>query len=115
MKNLHHSFITFIVSILLFGCIASLPIDTVNKQIAAFEISYKQVLTTALLWMKEGRLVGDEKAIVQARLKEIQIMRAAMYAARDIGDLSTASGQLKASNSALKLIRDYISKKEKSP
>lgn len=103
-----------ILSLSILSC-ATQPIDTVNKQIAAFEVSYKHALKTIQLWISEGRLVGVAKTDMQERIKEIEIARAAMYIAKGSGDLKTTSGQLSAANAALGAVRNYIVSKEKVP
>lgn len=96
------------------GC-ASLPIDTLNKRIAAFEITYGETLKVIDLWIQEGRLTGTDKTAMQANVKAASEARAAMYIAKGVGDLESAQGKLNAASASLKLIRDYITRNEQRP
>lgn len=93
------------------GC-GTLPIDTLNKRIAAFEISYEQVLLTVDRWIDEGRLVGDAKKKIQDQIREARLARLAIYIAKESGDFTTAQGKLTAATAALQIIRDHIANQE---
>jgi hypothetical protein len=103
-------FLTTLI-VFMFGC-ASLPIDTLNKRIAVFEISYGEVLVTVDRWIVEKRLVNEDKAKVQAMIKEVQVARTAMYIAKDAGEIANAQDNLTAANIILSKLRDYVATQE---
>jgi aspartate-semialdehyde dehydrogenase len=95
------------VLVMLYGC-NTLPIDTLNKRIAVFEVSYEQVLVTIDRWIDEQRLVGAEKETVKEHVRNMYKTRLAMYVAIKSGDLSTAEGRLQTSMTTLELVRQVI-------
>ena len=104
-------FLILLCTVLLNGC-SNLPIDTLNKRIAAFEITYNETLKTVLLYLKEDRFSEHDKQLVQEAVRDTSTARAAMYIAKGIGDLETAQGQLLAAQSALQFMRDYLTRAE---
>lgn len=103
-----------IIMIVLAGC-AGLPVDTLNKRLAVFEIGYQQTLTTLQTWVDEGRLTGDTKKKIQDHVRDMENALAALYAAKAMGDLDTVDGQLRAAQASLQLVRDYITAQEGIP
>jgi hypothetical protein len=93
------------------GC-ASMNLDTLNKQQAAVEISYQETLRTIVLWAKEGRLTQDEIRGLQTKVKEFEFALDGIAAAKAIGDLKTAKGQLATARGALIFLRNYVDNKE---
>lgn len=93
------------------GC-STLPIDTLNKRIAAFEIAYEQVLVTVDRWIDEGRLTGDRKKQVQDQIRATRTARLAIYIAKESGDIVAAQGKLTAATAALQILREYVAKQE---
>ena len=106
-------YLLLLIFLLISAC-ASLPLDTLNKRIAAFEIGYGETLKTVQQWIDEGRLTGSAKNGVQANIKAISQARQAMYIAKGVGDIKTAQGKLNAASGALTLVRDYLVKQEKT-
>ena len=104
--------ILMLCSLILTAC-ANMPLDTLNKRIAAFELTYEQALTTLGLWIKENRLSADNKAKAQQLVKQISEARAAIYIAKGLKDLSKAQNQLNVANASLKILRDILAAKEK--
>lgn len=114
MTKIFHKFNILILTLFLIGC-TGLPVDTLNKRIAVFEIGYHQTLVTVKLWIDEGRLKGVDKTSIQLRVKEMSIARHAMHKAKTLGDLNTVAGQLNAANVSLQILRDFITSQEKVP
>lgn len=96
------------------GC-ASLPFDTLNKRIAAFEIGYGETLKTVQLWLTEGRLSAEQKTTVQNAVRKVSQARQAMYIAKGVGDLNKAQNALTAANTSLQVIRELLVKNEAEP
>ena len=97
----------FVMVFLLSSCAMFSNVDTLNKRMALFEVSYEQILLTVDLWIKDGRLIGDKKAIVQRYIKDIYKTRLAMYVALNLGDTASAEEKLKTSLMGLDLVSRY--------
>lgn len=80
-----------VVFAMLTGC-AGMQLDTMNKRLAAFEISYKQALKAVEL--SESRLTPAEKASVANAIEDIERVRGSMYAALAASDIGTAESDL---------------------
>ena len=89
------------------GCsmFATAPIDTFNKQVAAFEISYGVLLDKANLYKKEGRFTPEAKLKMDEAIKTTELTLNAVHAAMVIGDITSAGTQLGMASKALELIR----------
>lgn len=95
--------------LLLVGCM-SLPIDTLNKQIAVFEVSYAKNLSKIDNWINEKRFTASEIEKIQEFVRDMRNARAAMYVALNANDIVTAQGKLGAASASLQLIRNYLVK-----
>lgn len=102
------------IMIFINGC-TTLPVDTINKKIAVFELTYNQILTTVKTWNDEGRLLDSQKSFIKERVKEISNARSALFIAKNLGDLDTAQGRLNAANVSLNLLREFIKQQESPP
>ena len=114
MKHIYSIVMALLFALGLANC-ASLPLDTLNKRIAAFEVTYGEILKTVQVWIDEGRLTGSGLDSVKANIKAVSQARAAMYVAKGVGDIKSAQGQLNAASAALQLVRDYLTRNEKQP
>ena len=97
----------YVLLITLTGCsmFATAPIDTFNKQVAAFEISYGVLLDKANLYKKEGRFSPEGKLRMDEAIKTTELTLNAVNAAMVIGDITSAETQLEMASKALELIR----------
>ena len=101
----------YIISLLcmfILSC-STMPIDTLNKKLATFEIAYGQVLQTVGLLIKTEKLTGDNKKRVQDLITEISKYRTAIYIAKGYNDLSQAENNLVKAQTAFKLIGQIVS------
>lgn len=103
-----------VVFLLLVGC-TSLPVDTLNKRIAVFEVGYSQTLKTIQHWLKENRIKPQDRSTLKTRIAEMSLARTAMHEARKIGNAAEASTQLMLGTSTLGVLRKYIAQQETSP
>lgn len=102
-------YFTFIVMLFLLVACASTPtLETLNRRVALFEVSYEQALLTVDRWIEDGRLNGDKKQRVQRYIKDIYKTRLSMYVALKAGGLDKAMDNLNTSLIALDLVRKYI-------
>ena len=105
-------YIIGLLCVLLFSC-ATLPIDTLNKKLAAFEITYGQVLESVGAWINDGTLSGENKKKVQVLIQQISEARAAVYMAKGINDLRKAESQLSAAQRSILLLRQLLEARDK--
>jgi len=94
------------------GCATTAPIDTYNKKVAAFEITYNEALKTAKLWLDSSTTPQPIKDSIKAAISDIRDARTAMEFAEGAGDLRTAEGQLKTAQSALRVLRKIVETKQ---
>lgn len=113
-RNIYPIVMALLFALGLASC-ASLPLDTINKRIAAFEITYGETLKTVQLWISEGRIASADLVAVQRNIKAISKARQAMYIAKGVGDIKSVQGKLNAANAALQLVRNYLTANEKPP
>lgn len=92
---------------------ASLPLDTLNKRLAAFEVAYEQALVTVGIWIKENRLSVEQKEQVQGMIKKISDARQAIYIAKGLQNMKEAQTQLTNATAALKLLRELLALQDK--
>lgn len=81
------------VVVLLTGC-AALNLDTTNKRFAAFEISYKSMLTEVDQLDKSDSLRPETKARLRGSIADVKNARAAAYVAKGTGNILEAQNQL---------------------
>lgn len=112
IQSLTISMLTIMAMMAMTGC-TSLPIDTTNKKIAAFETSYIEVKKVLLKWIKEKIIVGDEKADVKNKVAEIEKIKDAMYIALSANEIATANSKLGAAKLMLGVLRDIVNKRDK--
>lgn len=108
-------FVTIFIAVVfaaMFSSCATMDLDTLNKRIAAFEISYQEVLKTIILYKNENRFTADEWSEIQDRVSEVSFARGAMKAAIKIDDYDTASKNLALASNMLNILRTYAIKKE---
>ena len=108
MKN-HLLFILCAMTIM--AC-ATLPMDTLNKRLGAFEITYGQVLITLNQWIEEKRLDPEQKLKAQELVKKISAARTSIYIAKGVNDLTKAQTQLNAASTLLTALREMLVVKE---
>ncbi len=103
-----------LLAIFLTGCslFTTPPIDTFNKQVAAFEISYGVLLDKALLHKREGRLSAETKLKLDEIVKNIEVTMNAINASMKIGDITSAETQLELATSTLDLLRSTLAAQE---
>ena len=92
---------------LLMSC-STMPIDTLNKKLATFEIAYGRVLETVGLLMKTGTLTGDNKTRVQDLIRQVSKARTAVYIAKGYNDIAAAESNLVKARAAFKLITEIV-------
>jgi len=114
---LNHSkiYLVFVMVFLLSSCALFAKVDTLNKRIALFEVSYEQVLITVDRWIADGRLAGDHKQRVKQYINDIYKTRLAMYVALKAGAKGNAEEKLKTSILALELVQRYDPEKPLMP
>jgi outer membrane biogenesis lipoprotein LolB len=97
-----------LVALVLGACASTPPADTLHKQAAVFEVSYRNVLEKATLWREEGRLSETAVQRLGETFDRIDQARRVMYAALDAGNLSEAESQLDVARESLAIARDIL-------
>ena len=105
------SFWTLCLLVFLVSC-ASQPVDTLNKRLSVFEITYIETLKKIKLWIDEGNLSTDQVVSIKKSVNDMADARQALYLAKSVGDIATVEGQLKIANVSMQLLRDYIANKK---
>ncbi len=111
IKN-YSRFVIFAYMLILSAC-AGLTVDTINKKLAVFEIAYSQTLITIKIWIDEKRLTDSELQKIKKSIADVSTARKAVYAAKQLGDLTQLDTQLAIANQSLLILRDFIDKREK--
>ena len=88
-----------------------MQVDTMNKKIAAVEISYQESLSTALVWRSEGRLSHAKIDSLTKLFNDVDQAIQAMYVAKDLVNLSEFNTQQDKALNALKTIRALLDEK----
>lgn len=83
----------YLLVLFLIGC-AGVTIDTVNKRFAAFEVSYKSVLTEIDSLDRSNSLKPETKTKLVALLKDVNKARDAAYLAKNVGNITEAQNQI---------------------
>ena len=83
----------------------TLPIDTYNKKVAAFEISYNEALKTAERYLNSATVPGVRKDEIRNAIKTTAQARNAMKLAEQAGNFQDAEAQLNAAQAALLILR----------
>ena len=104
--NYHNSFLVAIL-FLLFAC-SSMQVDTLNKKIAVFEISYGEVLITIDNLISDNDLNYEQIVKVKSLVNNVATARLALYAALKIDDAETAQEKLNAALTLLQAVKQYI-------
>lgn len=112
IKSLNHQILIYIICAFTIISCANMPLDTLNKRLAAFEITYKEVLTTVGKWMHEGRLSTEQKIKVQDMVRKISQARTAIYIAKGLNDMNKAQNQLNTANTTLNVLRELLAAKD---
>ena len=100
--------ITLLCSLLL-SC-STMPIDTLNKKLATFEIAYGQILQTIGAMMKNGTIAGEQKERVKDLIRQVSKARDAVYIAKGFNDVALAESNLVKARTAFKLIQEIVTK-----
>jgi hypothetical protein len=105
-------FIYSLLCCLLIGCASVLPVDTPEKQLAAFEISFQEVVKTVILYRREGRISDVELIDVKLRVNEINTTLNLAYRLLSGGDyVGTENALIKVQN-MLSVLRNLLLEKE---
>lgn len=102
MRNL-----IIIALIALTGC-AGMQIDTIEKQVASFDATYRNVLRQVILYRNEGRFNADEWKRIQNAVSKVETARTAALEALRIGNGKGAQDSLTLALSALDVLRSYL-------
>lgn len=89
---------------------ASAPIDTMNKRIAAVEITYGNMLDLATLYQSEGRLTLNEQQKLAKAFDDYSAARSIMFQALNAGDIELAENKLLAMSQILEFVRPILAK-----
>lgn len=100
-----------VLVVFLAGC-AGLQIDTMNKRLAAFEVSYSETLKAVERVYNEGRLSQSDALAVADGIEEIEKARVVMYAALAAGDVAASGDALTMAIEALTVMREYAVRAE---
>jgi len=105
MKNYSH--IAFILVFFLIGC-ASSPINTLNKRMAAVEISFQEIEKLALLHQSEGRLSVEKQLKIDKAFTDYTKARNAARKAIKLSDIELAENKILAMSQILTAIRPFV-------
>ncbi len=96
------------IPILLPGCVAMPPADTMNKKMAVIEVSYSETVNLLTTHRKEGRLSPSQILIITESFKQADAALNAMHTAIKIGNEGLFNDKAKIVNNSLKLLRDIL-------
>lgn len=106
MKQYNIFLFYILIAFSLMACPAMEPIDTYNKKVAAFEITYNETLKTAKLYLNSVSVPESKKDSIRAAISSTAQARAAMQVAQSLGDISEAQTQLQVAQKALTVLRE---------
>jgi len=109
MKKL---FILIALAFTLLGCATPTAIDTINKKIAVFEISYQEALTAAISLHSQGLLNQSSQEAITRAIETLGLARQSVYTAIERGNISLAEDNLVRAQQALMLLTQLIRQKE---
>jgi hypothetical protein len=100
----HYNIYLFLLLLAFTACVSQ-PVDTYNKKIAAFEISYNEALKTALVYLNDPTISEDKKIKIKEAVSNVSNLRSTMQIAESIGDISKAENQLQLAQKSLLILR----------
>jgi len=109
MKKL---FIIVALAFTLFGCATSPAIDTLNKKLAVFEISYQEALIAAISLHDQGLLNQSSQEFITRAIETLGLARQSVYNAIERGNISLAEDNLVRAQQALVILTQLIRQKE---
>jgi len=95
-----------IVALVMSAC-ATVPVDTLEKRVALFEVSYGEVLKTIQLYKKENRFSDATWKEIQNTVRQVSAARTVMKTSLEIGDIETTSNTLALASQLLTSLRSY--------
>ena len=98
-------FVWPLLFVFLVGCAS---IDTTNKRIAAMEITYQEIMKTAILYKREGRLSPAQIKEINALFNTIDQSRDLILMAMNAKNDALARDQLISINAALGALRTIL-------
>lgn len=98
-----------LLALFIAGC-AGITLDTTNKKFAAFEISYKSVLTEIDSLDSANALKAETKTKVSGLLREVNKTRDLAYLAKNTGNLLEAQNQLNLAVTLLEKLKTSVPK-----
>lgn len=107
MKPLFIIFTLFILT----SCAAILPVDTLNKRMTAFEITYQETLKTAINLRDQGYLDVQAQDAIDQIVTNIETVRGAAYSAIALGNTEVAESKLGLAASMLSMLSDILKQK----
>jgi hypothetical protein len=88
------------------------PPETVTEKLAAAEIAYQEILSTAITWREEGRLSSSDVRKFNEAFDAYETVRNATRAALLIGDDVKAAAAMGQTSSALSALRTLATEYE---
>ena len=92
----------------LVGCQSMPNLDTPGKRYAVFEISYQEIIKTATLYHKEGRLSGEQTQRVDNIFDQVNTGRELALRAWLDNDMPEFDNRMQALTGALQLVRAVL-------
>ena len=105
-------FFIFVVSLVLISCSSMPALDTLNKRVAAFEISFQEIVKVVILYKEEGRLSENDFLKAKGLVNEINETMVLVNSLKSIDDLVGAETNLQRANALLGTLRNYLREKE---
>lgn len=107
-----HTLILLVATLFVAACASTPPVDTLNKKLAAFEVSYEEVLDRAATLKGEDRLSEATVEDLTRVFDRIDQVRSAAYSALENGDQEKAEDRLERARELLSAARDIFRKLE---
>ena len=104
----YRAFLIYLLVLLLPACAAGLSLDSLEDKEAAVKITYSEVLSTAILYKKEGRLSPSQVDKLTDAFNRADILIASLTAYRKAGQRQDFDNSLIAVNAVISTIRGIL-------
>ena len=111
MRKINNNFALLMILLLVFGC-AGTQYESINNRIAIAEVSYQEVLKTAIYYKNLNKLNNSQTERLNTSFTTIDSAFEALYIAKDSGDIDQTTQYLIVINRALVTIRQILQENE---
>lgn len=96
------------------SCAAVPILDTINKRMAAFEVSFQETVKLVILYRQEGRFTESEFFAIKNRINEVNNILSVTYGLIDSGNIVEADKSLSSAKTVLQIVRRVLLEKERN-